>query len=44
MATTGKVGFETAIPVNAGAKTFKVQALDANGRVLRTSRAFVVSG
>ncbi|HEY1508192.1 MAG TPA: MFS transporter [Solirubrobacteraceae bacterium] len=42
VATTGKVGFETAIPVTAGAKVFKVQALDANGRVLRTSRAFGV--
>jgi EmrB/QacA subfamily drug resistance transporter len=42
VATAGKVGFETAIAVNAGAKAFKVQALDANGRVLQTSRAFGV--
>jgi EmrB/QacA subfamily drug resistance transporter len=40
VATTGKVGFETAIPLKQPAKTFQVQALDSSGRVLGTSKTF----
>jgi hypothetical protein len=36
--TGAKMGFETAIPVQTGQRFFAVQALDASGRVLRTSR------
>jgi hypothetical protein len=39
-ATSAKLGFETAIPVRQSYKTFKVEALDANGRVIGTSRLF----
>jgi len=38
--TTAKSGFETAIPVPQGYRRFKVQALDAGGRVIGTSRPF----
>jgi hypothetical protein len=47
VATQAKSGFETAIHVGAGAATgsvFKVQALDANGRVIGTSSAFRSAG
>jgi len=37
---TAKSGFETAIPVPAGYSSFKLQALDASGRVIGTSRPF----
>jgi EmrB/QacA subfamily drug resistance transporter len=40
VASVAKSGFETAIPVPAGYKSFKVQALDAGGRVIGTSRPF----
>jgi EmrB/QacA subfamily drug resistance transporter len=37
--SAAKSGFETAIPVPASDKTFKVEALDANGRVIGASPA-----
>jgi hypothetical protein len=40
VATAAKSGFETAIPVGQAYDTFKVQALDAHGRVIGTSRNF----
>ena len=40
VATTAKTGFETAIPAPASYKSFRVQALDAAGRVIGTSRPF----
>jgi EmrB/QacA subfamily drug resistance transporter len=43
-ATAPRSGFETAIPVSQSYKTFKVQALAANGRVLGTSAQFTVGG
>jgi hypothetical protein len=39
-----KDGFETAIAVPSGYRTFRVQALDARGRVIGTSAPFSVSG
>jgi hypothetical protein len=39
-----KSGFETAIPVTQGPQTFRVQALDAHGRAIGTSKAFAASG
>jgi EmrB/QacA subfamily drug resistance transporter len=36
-------GFETAIPVKLGYRSFQVQALDAHGRAIGTSRAFSVA-
>jgi hypothetical protein len=44
VATATKSGFETAIPVSQSSKTFAVQALDAHGKVIGTSRQFSVSG
>jgi Arylsulfotransferase (ASST) len=44
VATADRSGFETAIAVPAAQRQFRVQALDANGRVLGTSRPFGVSG
>ena len=44
VAASAKSGFETAIPVRQSYKTFEVQALDANGRVIGTSRLFTVGG
>jgi hypothetical protein len=41
-ARSGKVGFETTIPVRQGFKTFQVEALNANGRVIGVSRRFGV--
>jgi EmrB/QacA subfamily drug resistance transporter len=38
--TTVRQGFETAIPVPAGLSTFRVQALNAAGRAIGTSRSF----
>ncbi len=38
--TRPKTGFETAIPVGQGYSRFKVQALDASGRVIGSSREF----
>jgi EmrB/QacA subfamily drug resistance transporter len=43
LASARKSGFETAIPVSQGSRTFRVQALDAHGRVLGTSRAFTTT-
>jgi EmrB/QacA subfamily drug resistance transporter len=40
VATRPMSGFETAIPVGPGYRAFKLQALDAKGRVIGTSRAF----
>jgi hypothetical protein len=37
-------GFETAIPVPQGDTSFAVQALDAGGRVIGTSRPFTSNG
>ena len=44
VARKSKAGFETAIPVRAGYQRFEVQALDANGRVIGTSKAFGLTG
>jgi hypothetical protein len=35
-------GFETAIPVRPGYRRFRVEALDAGGRVIGTSPPFAV--
>lgn len=43
VATKAKTGFETAIAVGSTYKTYEVQALDAKGHVLRTSRSFSAS-
>ena len=40
VATAAKSGFETAIHVSRSGQTFTVQALDAHGRVIGTSREF----
>ena len=40
VASKAKSGFETAIPVKGSFKAYKLQALDARGRVLRTSGTF----
>jgi hypothetical protein len=40
VATKPKSGFETAIPVGQGYKRFKVEALDAGGRVIGSSGEF----
>ena len=40
VASHAKSGFETAIPVAQGYGSFEVQALDATGRVIGTSRPF----
>jgi hypothetical protein len=42
VATRAKSGFETAIGLGAKFKSFKVQALDAKGHVIGTSKAFSV--
>jgi len=44
VATAAKAGFETAIPVAPAYKTFTVQALDAHGKVIGTSRQFGLGG
>ena len=44
VATAAKSAFETAIPVSQSYKTFTVQALDAQGTVIGTSRQFNVGG
>jgi EmrB/QacA subfamily drug resistance transporter len=41
--TAPRSGFETAIPVSGGDTRFRVQALDAAGRVLGTSQPFAVT-
>jgi EmrB/QacA subfamily drug resistance transporter len=40
VATAARSGFEAAIPVPQGYESFRVQALDANGRTIGTSRRF----
>jgi hypothetical protein len=42
VATHAKTGFETAIGLAKSAKVYKVQAFDAKGHLLRTSKAFSV--
>jgi hypothetical protein len=44
LATGARNGFETAIPVAGDAQNYEVQALDARGRVLGTSRSVTASG
>ena len=39
-----KTGFETQIPVIGGAGDFEVEALDAAGQVIGTSKPFAVKG
>jgi len=43
VATHAKSGFETVIPVPQSYKSFKVQALNADGRVIGASRSFTLS-
>jgi hypothetical protein len=43
VASAARSGFETAIPVTQTVGSFRVQALDAHGRVLGTSSAFAVA-
>jgi EmrB/QacA subfamily drug resistance transporter len=40
LANVPRDGFETTIPISASASTFTLQALDASGRVIGTSRTF----
>jgi hypothetical protein len=42
--TVAKSGFETAIPVRSNHRFFAAQALDASGRILRTSKPVEVKG
>ncbi len=44
LTTHARGGFETSIPVSGNSRRFEVQALDAAGRVLGTSRTFGVTG
>jgi hypothetical protein len=44
IANTARAGFETAIPISGADTTFQVQALDASGKVIGTSRSFAVTG
>jgi EmrB/QacA subfamily drug resistance transporter len=44
VATAAKSAFETAIPVSQSSKTFTVQALNAHGKAIGTSRQFSVGG
>jgi EmrB/QacA subfamily drug resistance transporter len=43
VASATKSGFETSIPVSQGEQSFEVQALDASGKVIGTSRPFTAS-
>ena len=43
LATRPKSGFETAIPIGSGPDSFKLEALDARGRVIGTSGEFAPS-
>jgi hypothetical protein len=43
VATAGKNGFETAIPLKSSYGAYKVQALGRKGHVLGTSNAFGVA-
>jgi hypothetical protein len=40
VSTTARSGFETAIPVSPGDRSYRVEALDASGRVIGASRLF----
>ena len=40
VASAGKRGFETAVPVTGTFRVFKVQALDSHARVIGTSATF----
>jgi hypothetical protein len=42
--TAPKIGFETSISVPGGYRAFRVQAIDAHGRVLGTSTQFGLGG
>jgi EmrB/QacA subfamily drug resistance transporter len=44
LATHARTGFETSIPVSGGSRRFELQALDAAGAVIGTSKAFGVTG
>jgi hypothetical protein len=44
VASAARSGFETAIPVTQTVGSFRVQALDAHGRAIGTSKAFAASG
>jgi hypothetical protein len=44
VAKAPRSGFETALSVPAGDRSFEVQALDAHGRVIGTSAPFVSRG
>jgi hypothetical protein len=44
VATAGKLGFETAVALRQSYKAFKLQALNADGRVIGTSRLFAAGG
>ncbi len=44
VATHAKSGFETAIKIPKAQKVYKVQAFDAKGHLLRTSRSFTLPG
>jgi hypothetical protein len=42
--TARRSGFETAIPVSGSGTTFQVQALDAQGKAIGTSKQFTARG
>jgi hypothetical protein len=44
VASGPRTGFETALPITGGGTTFEVQALNASGKVIGTSRQFTASG
>jgi hypothetical protein len=44
VASAGKSGFETGIPVTGGYKTYRVQALDSGGLVIGTSKTISATG
>jgi hypothetical protein len=44
VASAQKSGFETAIPVERSFRSFQVQALDAGGRVIGTSKTVTATG
>jgi hypothetical protein len=44
VATGKRTGFETPLPVSGDSRRFEVQALDASGHVLGTSKTFGVTG
>jgi hypothetical protein len=44
VASAAKSGFETAIGVQTSYRSFEVQALDADGRVIGASRLFTIDG